>query len=127
MKLATQEELCSGCSVCRVVCTLENFKAVQPARALLKIRGEFPDPGVYKIQYCTQCGVCAGACPEEAIVDHNGIYLVDKNRCTQCMICLESCPFEVMITDDAGYPAKCTGCGKCAELCPREAILEAEA
>ncbi|MFO7951584.1 MAG: 4Fe-4S binding protein [Bacillota bacterium] len=127
MKLTTREELCSGCNVCRVVCTLENFGENQPSMALLKIRGEFPDPGTYKINYCTQCGICAEMCPEEAIVENNGEYMIDRDRCTQCMICVESCPFGVMVTGDAGYPAKCSGCGKCVELCPREAILEAKA
>ncbi len=123
MKLKVKEELCSGCNVCRVVCTLQNFGLVQPSQALLKIKGQFPDPGTYKIIYCTQCGDCAEACPEDAIIEKNGEYNIDYDLCTQCMVCVDSCPFDVMVVTEAGYPAKCTGCGKCVRLCPRQAVL----
>jgi len=122
MKLTVKEELCSGCNVCRVVCALENFSVVRPSRALLQIKGNFPDPGTYNIAYCNQCGVCADVCLEEAISETDGEYNIDYNLCTQCMDCVDSCPFEVIIVNDSGYPAKCTGCGKCTEICPRAAV-----
>ena len=124
MKLKTEEKRCSGCNVCRVVCSLENHSAVQPSKALLKIKGLFPDPGVYNIAYCNQCGICAEECPEEAIKESGGEYTIDYDLCTQCLICVDSCPFGVIVVLDSGYPAKCTGCGKCVELCPRQAVLE---
>jgi anaerobic carbon-monoxide dehydrogenase iron sulfur subunit len=123
LKLQVKEERCSGCNVCRVVCTLENFGAVQPSQALLKIKGQFPEPGTYKIACCTQCGICAEECPEDAIKESGGEYNIDYDLCTQCLICVDSCPFDVMVVKESGYPAKCTGCGKCVELCPRDAIL----
>ncbi len=122
MKLKTHDKLCSGCNVCRVVCTLENHGQVQPAKALLQIFGHFPDPGRYSIAYCNQCGVCAEVCPEGAIREKDGEYFIDYDLCTQCLICVDSCPFDVMVVLDSGYPAKCTGCGKCVELCPRQAL-----
>ncbi len=36
MKLTVKEERCSGCNVCRVICTMENFQAVQPPGRRLK-------------------------------------------------------------------------------------------
>jgi anaerobic carbon-monoxide dehydrogenase iron sulfur subunit len=123
MKLQVKEDRCSGCNVCRVVCTLESFSAVQPSQALLKIKGLFPNPGKYEIAYCKQCGVCARECPEDAIKESGGEYNIDYDLCTQCLICVDSCPFDVIVVLESGYPAKCTGCGKCVELCPRDAIL----
>ena len=119
-----EEKRCSGCNVCRVVCALENFGVVQPVKALLRIKGCFPEPGVYNIVYCTQCGICAEECPEGAIRKSDGIYRIDYDLCTQCLICTDSCPFGVMVVLDSGYPAKCVGCGKCVEFCPRNAILD---
>ena len=124
MKLMVDEKCCSGCNVCRVVCALENFQVVQPAKALLQIKGRFPDPGAYSIFYCNQCGVCAEECPEGAIKESGGLYQIDYTFCTQCLICVDSCPFGVMVVLDSGSPAKCTGCGKCVELCPRQAIMD---
>lgn len=123
MKLTVKEERCSGCNVCRVVCTMENFQAVQPSMALLKIKGQFPDPGTYKIDYCNQCGICAETCPEEAITQSGGEYNIDYEKCTSCLLCVDSCPYDVMVITESEYPAKCTGCGKCVELCPRQAVL----
>lgn len=123
MKLTVKEERCSGCNVCRVVCALHNAGAVQPSQALLKINGEFPDPGTYKIAYCNQCGICADSCPEDAILERDGEYNIDYELCTHCLICIDSCPFDVMVVTESEYPAKCTGCGKCVELCPRQAVL----
>ena len=123
MKLTVKEERCSGCNVCRMVCTMENFKAVQPSMALLKIKGQFPDPGTYKIAYCNQCGICAETCPEEAIIQEDGEYNIDYELCTSCLLCVDSCPYDVMVITESEYPAKCTGCGKCVELCPRQAVL----
>lgn len=123
MKLTVQEDRCSGCNVCRVVCTMHNFETVQPSQALLKITGQFPAPGTYKIVYCNQCGICAESCPEDAIKEKDGEFNIDYDLCTQCLVCVDSCPYEVMVVKESGHPAKCTGCGKCVELCPRQAVL----
>ncbi len=123
MKLKVIEDRCSGCNVCRVICSLENFGAVQPALALIKVQGRFPVPGIYSISYCNQCGVCAQSCPEEAIIERNGEFHIDYERCSGCLVCVDSCPFEVMVIKTDNYPAKCTSCGKCVALCPREAVL----
>jgi Pyruvate/2-oxoacid:ferredoxin oxidoreductase delta subunit len=67
MELRAIHANCSGCGVCRQVCTLENFRELNPAKSLLTIIGRFPSPGDYRIRVCNQCGICAEACPEDAI------------------------------------------------------------
>jgi anaerobic carbon-monoxide dehydrogenase iron sulfur subunit len=117
-------EKCSGCGTCRLSCALENFRLVQPSRALLRIEGRFPAPGDYRIHFCDQCGVCADNCPEGAIVLSAGVYAVDQEVCTGCGTCVEVCPQEVMIMPaSAEFPTKCNMCGACAQICPRGAIL----
>lgn len=115
---------CSGCGVCRQVCTLENFREVNPAKALLTVKGRFPSPGDYRIQVCDQCGACAEACPVDAIEPVEGVFRVDEKECIACMECVEACPRDVMMVHTGREaPVKCVLCGKCAELCPRQALI----
>ena len=124
MELTAIHTNCSGCGVCRQVCTLENFREVNPAKALLKIRGRFPSPGDYRIHICDQCGTCAEVCPADAIQPVEGVYLVDEEACISCMECVAACPNGVMIEHpDRETPVKCILCAKCAELCPRQALI----
>jgi ferredoxin len=127
MKLKAIHANCSGCGVCRQVCTLENFRELNPAKSLLKIIGRFPSPGDYRIRVCNQCGICAEACPEDAIQMVDGAYRVDEAACIACMECVEACPRDVMMVHpDREAPVKCTLCGRCVELCPRQALVLVE-
>lgn len=120
-------EYCSGCGTCRLACALENFSAVQPSKALLRIEGRFPAPGDYRIHFCNECGECADNCPVEAIVMESGVYRVDEELCTGCMTCVDVCPEGVMMAPpDSEFPTKCNLCGACARICPRGAILMPE-
>ncbi|MBW2611905.1 MAG: 4Fe-4S binding protein [Deltaproteobacteria bacterium] len=108
MELKAIHENCSGCGVCRLVCSLENYREVNPAMAALKIEGRFPAPGDYLIHLCNQCGQCAEACPVDAIPLKNGVYLIDAIECTGCMICVQACPSGVFFEH--------------VEACPSEAL-----
>ena len=127
MNLMLNHENCSGCGVCKLACSLVNFKQVTPSKAMLRIEGLFPAPGIYQIHFCDQCGECAEACPEEAIVLEDGKYLINEEECTACHACVEACPRSVMIIKpEDDMPAKCILCGECAEVCPRQAIMISE-
>ncbi len=127
MYLQTVDENCSGCRTCLLACALENFREINPAKALLRIQGLFPAPGTYRIHLCDQCGACAEICPEEAIALEDGVYRIDPAACTGCMMCVEECPHDVIcFHKDFDAPFKCTLCGACAEACPRGAIQMVE-
>ena len=121
------QESCSGCGVCKLACSIANFQQVTPAKAMLRIEGRFPSPGDYQIHFCDQCGLCAEACPVEAIVLEDGIYRVNEEECTACHECVAACPHSVMIVKkEDDMPAKCVLCGECAKVCPRGAIMISE-
>ena len=44
---------------------------------------------------CTACGTCAEErCPVNAIVEHDGAYMVQPDRCIGCGVCVPTCPAE---------------------------------
>lgn len=69
VKLGIDLVKCSGCRVCELICALVNHRENNPKKAHIKITGQFPEPGGYKIKFkdCTRCGECAMICPTKAI------------------------------------------------------------
>jgi len=46
---------------------------------------------------CVECGTCAEACPQEAISQGDGKYVIDQDLCIECLSCLDECPNEAII------------------------------
>ena len=43
------------------------------------------------VEKCTACGLCADACPQDAITVDD-VAVVDADACTECGACVEECP-----------------------------------
>ena len=41
---------------------------------------------------CISCGACAAGCPEEAISEGDGKYVIDADTCISCGACAGTCP-----------------------------------
>jgi len=41
---------------------------------------------------CISCGACEAECPESAISEGDGIYVIDANKCQDCGACADVCP-----------------------------------
>lgn len=122
MGLEFNNETCSGCKACELVCSLQNLQVINPSKALLTVYGKFPVPGKYFVELCDQCGDCAEACPQDAIQLKKYTYRIDRKKCDGCMECVDACPKNVMSVSDDGLPYKCINCRQCAEVCPRDAL-----
>ena len=121
--VAARSELCSGCRVCEVLCSLARLGVNNPKKAALRIIARFPDPGIYEINICSQCGVCADECPTGAIQADGTAYSIDADACTGCGLCAKACPTGSMrLHADLEMPIKCVSCGECVEYCPRSAL-----
>ena len=126
MRIKVNAKKCSGCRLCRQICAIHHFEEINPRKAALRIKAKFPSPGKFIPYVCTQCGKCAEACPEGAIYEKDGVYLIDEEKCTNCLLCVEACPFGVMfVHDDVDVPIKCDYCWKCTEVCNTGAIEKA--
>lgn len=65
----------------------------------------------YKIiaSQCSGCSACEPECPNVAIREKNGVYLIDAKKCTECLghfdeaQCLAVCPVEKTVIIDTAY------------------------
>ncbi|MCL7451807.1 MAG: 4Fe-4S binding protein [Anaerolineae bacterium] len=46
---------------------------------------------------CIECGSCAEVCPEGAIHEGDGKYVIDQEICIECLSCLDECPSEAIV------------------------------
>lgn len=48
------------------------------------------------LEKCTGCGLCADACPAEAIVMENDKAVINKETCIDCGQCVDACPSDAI-------------------------------
>lgn len=66
----------------------------------------------YKIvsSSCTACSACEPECPNVAIVEKNGTFVIKPEKCTECIghydepQCLAVCPVELTVIVDKNFP-----------------------
>jgi ferredoxin len=112
-----------------VACSLNLFQENNPKKAALRVLAHFPDPGVFELKVCTQCGECAAVCPTMAIhQDERGAYYVVDDECNLCGACESACPEGVMFVmpEYAEHSWKCDLCGDCVAVCGTDALWVAD-
>ena len=130
--LTLELDLCTGCRICEMVCSLKHYGEGSPARALVKVlryekMGEYLTPIPMVCQQC-EAPMCAAVCPAKAIsLDaKSGAYVVDEKKCLGCRLCMAACPAGAIEVDPVRKVAvKCDLCGgdpTCVKFCTQEAI-----
>ena len=113
-KLAVIPELCSGCRICELACSIHHFGVNNPKKSAVRVLVTYPQPVVRMPIVCSQCKipVCADACPVGALTRSGGVVHLDKSVCISCMKCVEACPFGAMFAhEEIDNPIKCDLCG----------------
>ena len=127
-KIAVVPELCSGCRICELTCSIRHFQVNNPKKSAIRVLITYPHPVVRMPIVCSQCKipVCAEACPVAALKKRDSVVELDRELCISCMKCVEACPFGAMFAhSDVDHPIKCDMCGgkpMCVEKCPKGAI-----
>lgn len=119
------EELCTGCRMCELTCSLAKTGIVTPSRARLRVR-QSKENGACNVTICRHCKVplCHNACPvpEAMYVDERtGAVSIIEEKCVGCLACAEACPFDAIQIGPEGEVLKCDLCGGnpvCVRYCP---------
>jgi len=128
--------VCAGCGVCEVMCSLYHEGVLGPALARSHIV-RHPFTAKHSHNMCRHCSSpgCYFACPlkDKAIcIDGTtGTTYIDEDECTGCGICIDACPFEpprIKINAEKNVAFKCDLCRRreggpiCVEYCPFQAL-----
>ena len=120
------QEKCTGCEVCSLVCSLKQENVMNTAKARIQISTVEREDGVkvFKANVCNQCGRCIRACPQKAIYwTEDRVVKTRKELCIGCLACVEVCPTKTRFTHpDLKVPFNCDECGECVALCPQGAL-----
>jgi Fe-S-cluster-containing hydrogenase component 2 len=134
--LVYDSNVCTGCGICEIMCSLFHEGVVRPALARSHIIRE-PFTAKHRHLVCRQCSspACYGACPlkDKAICldELTRTIYIDEAQCTGCGMCIDACPFDppgIKINTDKNVALKCDLCmGRkakpiCVEYCPFQAL-----
>ena len=127
--MVVDQEKCTGCRLCEMVCSVNKEGVSNPARARIKII-KWETEGYYMPMFCQHCEdpVCESVCPVNGICRDRdtGRVSVDQELCIGCRSCVSACPL-----GGAGFDSKtkevlrCDQCGgdpTCVKYCQTKAI-----
>lgn len=138
-RIVPREDLCMGCTLCQVHCTLAHSRTKDLVKAyrretpkiLPRIKPAIDKPLSIGIQ-CHHCSdpPCVAACLTGAMSldPESGKVVHDIEKCIACWTCVMVCPFGALtVSDEQKTPLKCDFCPDlevpaCVANCPNEAL-----
>jgi carbon-monoxide dehydrogenase iron sulfur subunit len=123
--LTAEPELCTGCHICELVCSLRKTGQLNLYRARLRISTR-DELGSFSPVICRHCvrPACLSACPVAGAMvqeKETGAVRIVEDKCIGCRACADACPFKAIQLDPEGNPLKCDLCGGdplCVRRCP---------
>ena len=131
--LVFDQESCTGCRLCEMVCSLKKEGVVDPSRARLRII-KWEWEGFYFPIACQHCKepLCATVCPVNAIQKDKSLdrVVVNLELCIGCRACVAACPMGAVGYDSKGGKVfrcdLCDGDPTCIKYCNTKAIQYVE-
>ena len=127
--MVVDQERCTGCRLCEMVCSVRKEGMSDPARARIHVI-KWEMEGFCLPMFCQHCEepLCAAVCPVNAIQRDEalGRVMVDPALCVGCRACLSVCPL-----GGIGFDGKerkvlrcdlCDGDPMCVKYCETRAI-----
>lgn len=119
------KELCTGCRICELACSLHHSEKLNPYLARIKVVAQ-DRLGPHLPIICRHCRrpLCQLACPvpEAMLLDQKtGVVVVQPAVCIGCLECVQACPFGAIRVGPALEILKCDLCGgdpQCVKYCP---------
>ena len=129
--LVVDAELCTGCRICELWCSLKHFGVINASKSRIRIGKKQGNlSSVPKV--CLQCPdrYCIAACPPKikalSLDKKTGAVLVDRDKCIGCAKCREACPYDAIhpLADEKKVIIcdLCAGNPECVIQCP-EGVL----
>ncbi|MFQ6014974.1 MAG: 4Fe-4S dicluster domain-containing protein [Anaerolineae bacterium] len=127
--LLVNEESCTECESCSLICSIEKTGLTNPKLARVRVVKRWPQPP--QLQICRQIDCqgtpCVEACPTEGLYVSGREVVLKEEECTGCLVCVEACPYQAIWFDqERSVPYKCDLCGgapRCIEYCFVDALL----
>jgi len=141
-RIIAREEICMGCGLCEVYCTVQHSKTKDIIKAyketpkpISRVRLEVAKPISFAIQ-CRNCedAPCVIACLSGAMTvdEETGLIKHNKDKCIGCWTCVMVCPYGALKMDISDkVVAKCDLCQElespaCVANCPNRALTVKE-
>jgi Fe-S-cluster-containing dehydrogenase component len=131
-RIIHNQDLCSGCRLCQIVCSTYHEGVSSPALSRLQYKKYELGGYITDVFPCKQCDgpECLYACPTGALhVDTTtGARVVDPDVCIGCQMCINACPVvppRIRFNAAKNIAFKCDLCGgdpQCVKFCPMGAL-----
>lgn len=131
-KIVCNSDICAGCRICEVVCSLYKEGVVTPELSRIQVVKSPLDGYISEAKICKQCPdpECLAVCPTQALyIDGvTGARVIDEKNCTGCKLCIEACistPKRIRYNSEKKVCIKCDLCAgnpQCVRFCPQGAL-----
>jgi len=123
--LRAKNDLCTGCMMCVLMCSLAKTGIVNPHLSRIRVTLSDKD-NPHTVTFCRHCKnpPCQKACPiPDAMYldDNTGAVIINESICIGCLACVDACPFGAIQVGPNREILKCDLCGGdplCVKYCP---------